>query len=140
MTPLEEETVVDERAERTIVATDGAPPAIGPYSQAIVANGLVFTAGQIPLDPETMKLVEGDITAQSEQVMQNLAAVLAEAGSGFDRVVKTTCFLADLNDFAAFNAVYGRYLGNNPPARSTVQVAKLPMGALVEVECVALVP
>ena len=126
--------------ERTIVATDGAPAAIGPYSQAIVANGLVFTAGQIPLDPETMKLVEGDITAQTERVLQNLAAVLAEAGSGFDRVVKTTCFLADLNDFAAFNAVYGRFLGTNPPARSTVQVAKLPAGALVEVECVALAP
>jgi 2-iminobutanoate/2-iminopropanoate deaminase len=125
--------------ERTIVATDGAPAAIGPYSQAIVANGLVFTAGQIPLDPETMKLVEGDISAQTERVLQNLAAVLADAGSGFDQVIKTTCFLADLNDFAAFNAVYGRFLGNNPPARSTVQVAKLPMGALVEVECVALV-
>ena len=126
--------------ERTIVATDGAPAAIGPYSQAIVANGLVFTAGQIPLDPETMKLVDGDISAQTERVLQNLAAVLAGAGSGFDQVIKTTCFLADLNDFAAFNAVYGRFLGNNPPARSTVQVAKLPMGALVEVECVAVVP
>jgi 2-iminobutanoate/2-iminopropanoate deaminase len=126
--------------ERTIVATDGAPAAIGPYSQAIVTNGLIFTAGQIPLDPETMKLVEGDITAQSERVLQNLGAVLAGAGSSFDLVVKTTCFLADLDDFAAFNAVYGRFLGNNPPARSTVQVAKLPMGALVEVECVALAP
>mgnify|MGYP002336247370 CR=1 FL=1 len=126
--------------ERTIVATDGAPAAIGPYSQAIVANGLIFTAGQIPLDPETMKIVDGDITAQTERVMQNLAAVLAEAGSGFDRVVKTTCFLANLDDFAAFNAVYGRFLGTNPPARSTVQVAKLPAGALVEVECVALAP
>lgn len=126
--------------ERTIVATDGAPAAIGPYSQAIVAGGLVFTAGQIPLDPETMKIVDGDITAQTERVMQNLAAVLAEAGSGFDRVVKTTCFLANLDDFAAFNAVYGRFLGTNPPARSTVQVAKLPAGALVEVECVALAP
>ncbi len=130
----------DERAVRTIVATDGAPAAIGPYSQAIVANGFVFTAGQLPLDPETMKLVDGDITAQTERVMQNLAAVLKEAGSGFDRVVKTTCFLADLNDFAAFNAVYGRFLGNNPPPRSTVQVAKVPLGALVEVECVALAP
>ncbi len=126
--------------ERTIVATDGAPAAIGPYSQAIVANGLIFTAGQIPLDPETMKIVEGDITVQTERVMHNLAAVLAEAGSGFDRVVKTTCFLANLDDFAAFNAVYGRFLGTNPPARSTVQVAKLPAGALVEVECVALAP
>jgi 2-iminobutanoate/2-iminopropanoate deaminase len=126
--------------ERTVVATDGAPAAIGPYAQAIVANGFVFTAGQIPLDPETMKLVEGDITAQTERVMQNLAAVLAGAGSGFDRVVKTTCFLADLNDFAAFNAVYGRFMGTNVPARSTVQVARLPVGALVEVECVALAP
>ncbi len=130
----------DERAERTIVATDGAPAAIGPYSQAIVANGFVFTAGQIPLDPETMQLVEGDVTAQSERVMENLSAVLTAAGSGFDRVVKTTCFLADLNDFAAFNAVYGRYFGTSPAARSTVQVANLPMGSLVEVEAVALVP
>jgi 2-iminobutanoate/2-iminopropanoate deaminase len=129
-----------ERAERTIVATDGAPAAIGPYSQAIVANGLVFTAGQIPLDPETMKLVDGDVADQTERVMHNLAAVLAEAGSGFDRVVKATCFLADLNDFAAFNAVYMRFFAVNPPPRSTVQVAKLPMGALIEVECIALVP
>lgn len=129
-----------ERGERTIVATDGAPAAIGPYSQAIIANGLVFTAGQIPLDPETMTLVDGDITVQTERVMQNLTAVLAAAGSSFDRVVKTTCFLADLNDFAAFNTVYGRFLGTNPAPRSTVQVAKLPLGSLVEVECVALVP
>ena len=128
-----------ERGERTIVATDGAPAAIGPYSQAIVANGFVFTAGQLALDPETMTLVEGDITAQTERVMQNLAAVLAAAGSSFDLVVKTTCFLADLSDFAAFNAVYGRFLGMNPPPRSTVQVAKLPLGSLVEVECIALV-
>ncbi len=130
----------DERAERTIVATDGAPAAIGPYSQAIVANGLLYTAGQLPLDPETMKLVDTDITVQTERVMQNLASVLAAAGSGFDRVVKTTCFLADLNDFATFNAVYGRFLGSDPPPRSTVQVAELPLGALVEVECIALVP
>lgn len=130
----------DEWAERTIVATDGAPAAIGPYSQAIVANGLVFTAGQLPLDPETMKLVDGDITDQTERVMRNLDTVLTAAGSGFDRVVKTTCFLADLNDFAAFNTVYARFLGNTPPPRSTVQVAKLPLGSLVEVECIALVP
>jgi 2-iminobutanoate/2-iminopropanoate deaminase len=132
--------VAEEKAERTIVATDGAPAAIGPYSQGIVANGFVFTAGQIPLDPETMQLVDGDITAQTERVMTNLAAVLTAAGSGLERIVKTTCFLADLNDFAGFNAVYGRYLGVNAPPRSTVQVAKLPMGSLVEVECVALVP
>jgi 2-iminobutanoate/2-iminopropanoate deaminase len=87
-----------------------------------------------------MTLVDGDVTVQTEQVMQNLAAVLAAAGSGFDRAVKTTCFLADLNDFAAFNAVYGRFLGSNPPPRSTVQVAKLPLGSLVEVECIALAP
>jgi 2-iminobutanoate/2-iminopropanoate deaminase len=126
-------------ADRTIISTDAAPAAIGPYSQAIVANGFVFTAGQIPLDPATMKLVEGDITAQTERVMENLAAVLAAAGSGFDRVVKTTCFLSDLENFAAFNAVYARYFGDSPAPRSTVQVAKLPVGALVEVEAIALV-
>lgn len=129
---------MSDNADRTIIATDGAPAAIGPYSQAIVANGFVFTAGQIPLDPESMTLVDGDITAQTERVMQNLSAVLAAAGSSFDRVVKTTCFLADLNDFAAFNAVYGRYVGPNPAPRSTVQVARLPLGCLVEVEAIAL--
>ena len=129
-----------ERAERTTVASAGAPAAIGPYSQAIVANGFVFTAGQIPLDPETMRIVEGEIGEQAERVMRNLAAVLAEAGSGFERVVKTTCFLANLDDFAAFNAVYSRYFGEGLPARSTVEVARLPAGALVEVECIALVP
>ena len=137
---MREVETVTERVERTIVATDGAPAAIGPYSQAVVANGLVFTAGQLPLDPETMTLVDGDVTVQTERVMQNLAAVLDAAGSGFDRVIKTTCFLADLNDFAAFNAVYGRSFAVNPPPRSTVQVAKLPLGALVEVDCIALVP
>lgn len=129
---------MSEPGDRTIIATDGAPAAIGPYSQAIVANGFVFTAGQIPLDPETMQLVDDDISVQTERVMENLAAVLAAAGSSFDRVVKTTCFLSDLDNFAAFNAVYGRYLGHNPAPRSTVQVAKLPLGSLVEVECVAL--
>jgi 2-iminobutanoate/2-iminopropanoate deaminase len=128
-----------ERAERRIVATTDAPQAIGPYSQAVVANGFVFTAGQLALDPATGKLVEGDVAAQSERVMRNLQAVLGAAGSGFDHVVKTTCFLADLNDFAAFNAVYGQFFGDAPAARSTVQVAKLPLGALVEVECIALV-
>ncbi len=124
---------------KEVIATTAAPAAIGPYSQAITANGLVFTAGQIPLDPATGKLVAGDITAQAERVMQNLAAVLAEAGSGFAQVVKTTCFLVNLDDFAAFNAVYARYFTAQPPARSTVQVARLPAGAQVEVECVALV-
>lgn len=136
--------MVDADADATgrpaVVATDRAPAAIGPYSQAIVAGGLVYTAGQIPLDPATMTLVDGDITAQTERVMQNLEAVLAAAGSSFGRVLKTTCFLADLADFPAFNAVYGRAFGDAPPARSTVQVARLPLGALVEVECVALAP
>ena len=125
---------------KTVIATKAAPAAIGPYSQAIAANGMLFTAGQIPLDPATGKLVDGDITAQTERVMENLAAVLAEAGTSFDQVVKTTCFLANLDDFAAFNAVYAKYFSAQPPARSTVQAARLPAGAQVEVECVALLP
>jgi 2-iminobutanoate/2-iminopropanoate deaminase len=124
---------------RTVISTERAPAAIGPYSQAIRAGGFLFTAGQIPLDPATMKLVEGDITAQAERVMQNLAAVLEAAGASFAGVVKTTCFLANLDDFPAFNAVYARSFPDDPPARSTVQVARLPAGALVEVECVAVV-
>jgi 2-iminobutanoate/2-iminopropanoate deaminase len=123
---------------KDVIATSSAPAAIGPYSQAIKANGFLFTAGQIPLDPATGKIVEGDITAQSERVMKNLAAILETAGTGFDRVVKTTCFLANLDHFADFNKVYAGYFTNQPPARSTVQVARLPAGALVEVECVAL--
>jgi 2-iminobutanoate/2-iminopropanoate deaminase len=120
-----------------IIASDGAPAAIGPYSQAIRTGSLLFCAGQIPLDPATMKLVDGDVTAQTERVLNNLAAVLEAGGAGLDRVVKTTCFLADLGDFAAFNAVYSRWFGEHKPPRSTVQVAKLPMGALVEVEAIA---
>ena len=124
---------------RTIVATDAAPAAIGPYSQGVVAGGFFFSAGQIPLDPATGELVAGGIAEQTERVMRSLGAVLEAAGSSFGQIVKTTCFLADLDDFAGFNAVYGRYFGDNPPGRSTVQVARLPKGALVEVECVALV-
>ncbi len=123
---------------KEVIATAAAPAAIGPYSQAIKANGFLFTAGQIPLDPATGKIVDGDITAQTERVMQNLAAVLAEAGTSFEQVVKTTCFLANLDDFAAFNTVYAKYFTAQPPARSTVQAARLPAGAQVEVECVAL--
>jgi 2-iminobutanoate/2-iminopropanoate deaminase len=123
---------------KDVIATSSAPAAIGPYSQAIKANGFLFTAGQIPLDPATGKIIEGDITAQSERVMQNLAAILETAGTSFDRVVKTTCFLTNLDHFADFNKVYGSRFTNQPPARSTVQVARLPAGALVEVECVAL--
>lgn len=122
----------------SIVATDKAPAAIGPYNQAIKANGVVYTAGQIPLDPATGEVVAGDITAQTERVLTSLAAVLEAAGSGLDRVVKTTCFLTDLNDFPAFNAVYAKYFPEAAPARSTVQVAKLPRGVAVEVEAIAL--
>jgi 2-iminobutanoate/2-iminopropanoate deaminase len=125
--------------ERRTVATAGAPEAIGPYTQGIVANGFLFTAGQIPLDPATMEIVPGGIAEQTERVMQSLQAVLEAAGTSFDRVVKTTCFLSDLGNFAGFNEVYARYIGEHPPGRSTVQVAALPKGSLVEVECIALV-
>ena len=125
--------------ESKVVKTDEAPAAIGPYSQGIVANGFVFTAGQIPLDPATKTVVLGGITEQTERVMQNLEGILAAAGASFASVVKTTCFLANLDDFAAFNTVYATRFEDRPPARSTVQVAKLPMGVLVEVECIAAV-
>ncbi len=123
---------------KEIVSTDKAPAAIGPYSQAIKANGFVFTSGVIPVDPSTAKVVDGAIVEQATQVMENLKAVLAASGSSLDQAVKTTCFLADLNDFATFNGIYAKYFASDPPARSTVQVAKLPLGVLVEVECVAL--
>ena len=118
------------------VQTKHAPAAIGPYSQALVTGGLVFTSGQIPLDPATGAVVEGGVEAQAEQVMKNLAAVLEEAGSGLDKAVKTTCFLADINDFAAFNEVYARYF-TGKPARSCVAVRQLPKSVLVEVEVIA---
>jgi 2-iminobutanoate/2-iminopropanoate deaminase len=122
-----------------VVATKHAPAAIGPYSQGIKANGFLFTAGQIPLVPETMEIVEGGIAEQTERVMENLAAILQEAGTSFDRVVKTTCFLANFGDFAAFNEVYGRYFTSSPPSRSTIEAAKLPRNVLVEVDCIATV-
>lgn len=125
-------------AQKRVIETKTAPAAIGPYSQAIMGNGLVFASGQIPLDPETGNVVEGDIEAQTRQVMDNVRQVLEAAGSGLDRVVKTTCFLTDLSDFAAFNEVYGTYFRTDPPARSTVEVSALPRGARVEVEVVAL--
>jgi len=120
------------------VQTDSAPKAIGPYSQAIKANGLVFASGQIPLDPATMQIVEGGIREQTERVMNNLSAVLQAAGSSFDRVVKTTVFLADLADFANMNETYGRFFGEAPPARSTVQVSRLPRDVRVEIDLIAL--
>jgi len=118
------------------VQTDNAPKAIGPYSQAIKAGNFLFTAGQIPLDPATGKLVEGDIRVQTRRVLDNLAAVLTAAGTSAASVVKTTCFLLDMADFPAFNEVYAEMFGQGKPARSTVQVAQLPLGARVEVECI----
>src|SRR5512143_693861 len=115
-----------------VISTPQAPQAIGPYSQAIVAGNLVFTSGQIPLDPATQQMVQGDVRAQAERVMENLGAVLAAAGSSFAQVVKATIFLADLGDFAVVNEVYGKRFPSAPPARSTVQVAALPKGARVE--------
>ncbi len=121
---------------RTVVQTSAAPAAIGPYSQAIVTGNLVFTSGQIPLDPATGAVVGEDIRAQAEQVMRNLSAVLSAAGTSFDRVVKTTCFLSDMADFAAFNEVYAAHI-MSAPARSCVAVKALPKGVLVEVEVIA---
>ena len=120
------------------IATENAPGAIGPYSQAIVCGNMLYTSGQIALDPATGTIVENDITIQTERVMKNLEAVLAAAGTSFDKVVKTTCFLADIADFAAFNAVYGKYI-TSTPARSCVAVKDLPKGGLVEVEVIALI-
>lgn len=125
-------------SNRSVVQTESAPKAIGPYSQAIVANGFVFCSGQIPLDPVTGNVVEGDVTAQTQQVLKNLTAVLQAAGADLKRVVKTTVFLQSMGDFAAMNAVYATYFTENPPGRSTVEVAKLPRGALVEIEAIAV--
>ena len=123
-----------------LLHTDNAPKAIGPYAQATKANGFLFTAGQIPLDPATMDVVTGDVTAQTEQVLKNLSAVLSAAGCGWGDVVKTTCFLRTMDDFAAMNAVYARVLGSATPARSTVAVAGLPRNVSVEIELVAALP
>jgi 2-iminobutanoate/2-iminopropanoate deaminase len=123
---------------RTAVSTDGAPKAIGPYSQAIRAGSLLFLSGQIPIDPATGQMVDGDITQQTQRVFKNLEAILTAAGASFDNVVRTTVYLADMGDFAAMNEVYAAHVGEAPPARSTVEVAKLPSGALVEIEAVAL--
>ena len=125
-------------AERTVIVSAGAPTAIGPYSQAIRAGGLVFVSGQIPLDPKTDQVVEGGIAAQAERALDSLGAILDAAGSGLDRVVKTTVFLTDLGDFAEVNEVYTRYFPHAPPARATVQVAGLPRGVGIEIEAVAL--
>lgn len=123
---------------KEIVSTDKAPGAIGPYSQAVVTGGFVFCSGQIPIDPATGEFVSNDVAEQTDQVLKNLSAVLEAAGSGLDGVVKTTVFLADMNDFAAMNEVYGEYFSENKPARATVQAARLPRDARVEIECVAV--
>lgn len=120
------------------IQTDRAPQAIGPYSQAIKANGFIFASGQIPLDPATMRIVEGGIEEQTGRVLDNLTAVLEAAGSSLDRVVKTTVYLADMNEFAAMNEIYARYFGATKPARATVQVARLPRDVKVEIDVVAL--
>ena len=123
---------------REIVATEAAPQAIGPYSQAVSIGDFVFTSGQIPIDPQTGVFVEGGIAEQTEQVLRNLAEVLRAAGMSLEAVVKTTVFLADMNDFAAMNEVYARYFSNEPPARSTVQAARLPRDARVEIDVIAV--
>jgi 2-iminobutanoate/2-iminopropanoate deaminase len=122
---------------KKIICTDKAPKSIGPYSQAVEADGMLFISGQIPIDPATGRFVEGGITEQTEQVMQNIGAILEAAGYSYDHVVKSTCLLSDMDHFAAMNAVYGKYYQQNPPARAAYAVVKLPMGALVEIETIA---
>ena len=123
---------------KDVVATERGPKAIGPYSQAIRANGFLFVSGQIPLDPATQQLVAGDIQAQTERVLENLKGIVEAAGSSLDKVVRATVFLADMNEFAAMNEVYARYFRNQPPARSTVQVSRLPRDVRVEIDVIAL--
>lgn len=124
---------------KDIIATDRAPRAIGPYSQAVRAGNLVFASGQIPIDPATGEFVAGGIAEQTEQVLRNLTAVFEAAGLGMDQVIKTTVFLADMDDFTAMNEIYGRFFGAAPPARATVQAARLPRDARVEIEAIAMV-
>jgi len=122
---------------KKIVSTGGAPKAIGPYSQAVIWNGMAFLSGQIPLDPATGELIQGDVAAQTERVLDNLKAVLEAAGASLNSVLKTTVFLKDMADFPKMNEVYGRYFAENTPARSTVQAAKLPRDVMVEIDAIA---
>ncbi len=124
--------------DRIRIATEAAPAAIGPYSQAIRAGNLIFVSGQLPINPATNEMITDDIGAMTRQIFANIAAILHEAGSSLDRIVKTTVFLADLNDFAAMNAAYAEHFSDAPPARSTVQVARLPRDARIEIEVIAL--
>jgi 2-iminobutanoate/2-iminopropanoate deaminase len=123
---------------KKIISTDHAPKALGPYSQAVVSNGFAFLSGQIAIDPATNQLIEGDVAVQTERVLENLKAVLTAAGSSLEQVVKTTVFLKDMGDFVKMNEVYGRYFSENPPARATVEAARLPRDVRVEIECVAV--
>jgi 2-iminobutanoate/2-iminopropanoate deaminase len=121
---------------KTAIRTTDAPAAIGPYSQAIATSNLVFISGQLPIDPTTGKMVEGDITLKTKQILQNIEAIAKEAGTDLTNAVKTTIFLTDLTDFQAMNAAYATFFQTSPPARSTVQVAALPLGATIEIECI----
>jgi 2-iminobutanoate/2-iminopropanoate deaminase len=123
---------------REIISTKDAPQAIGPYSQAIKANGFVFTSGQIAIDPATQQIVTGDVAAQTDRVLRNLSEILEAAGSGLGKVVRSAVFLKNMNDFAAMNQVYGKYFSTAPPARSTVEVARLPKDVLVEIDVIAI--
>ncbi|MGD0793094.1 MAG: RidA family protein [Terriglobales bacterium] len=123
---------------REVIATEHAPQAIGPYSQAIRAQGLIFTSGQIAIDPATAQIVAGDVSAQTDRVLKNLAAILQASGSSLEKVLRCTVFLKNMGDFAAMNEVYGRYFKQSPPARSTVEVARLPKDVLVEIDVIAL--
>ncbi|HVM93130.1 MAG TPA: RidA family protein [Terriglobales bacterium] len=125
-------------ATKEVVSTEGAPKAIGPYSQAIRAAGFLFTSGQVAIDPSTQQVIAGDVAAQTDRVLKNLAAILKESGSSFEKVVRTTVFLKNMGDFAAMNEVYARYFTQAPPARSTVEVARLPKDVLVEIDVIAL--
>jgi 2-iminobutanoate/2-iminopropanoate deaminase len=124
---------------RDVIATKDAPQAIGPYSQAIRANGFVFVSGQVAIDPSTQQVISGDVAAQTDRVLKNLSAILKAAGSGLEKVVRSTVFLKNMGDFAAMNEVYGRYFSTAPPARSTVEVARLPRDVSVEIDVIALV-
>ena len=123
---------------REVISTSGAPKAIGPYSQAIRANGFVFISGQVAIDPATQQVIDGDVAAQTERVLKNLSAILEAAEGGLDKVVRSTVFLKNMSDFAAMNEVYGKYFKEDPPARSTVEVARLPKDVLVEIDVIAL--
>lgn len=123
---------------RSTISTPNAPKAIGPYSQAIRARGLVFVSGQVAIDPATQQVIDGDVAAQTERVLKNISAILATAESKLDQVVRATVFLKNMNDFAAMNEVYGKYFGTAPPARSTVEVSRLPKDVLVEIDVIAL--